>query len=373
MTGNEDTGIIVIGRNEGDRLRVCLESALPQATHVIYVDSGSTDGSVELARDLGADVVELDTKIPFTAARARNAGFERLEALDGKSSFVQFVDGDCELNAGWIDRARAEWTESSSVAVVCGRRAERFPSETIYNRLCDMEWDTPIGDAHECGGDALMDAAIFRSVGGFRDDLIAGEEPELCSRIRAQGGRVLRIDAPMTLHDARMTSLSQWWMRNVRAGHANAEGAVRNEAEGGPRASRETRSTVIWGMALPAGILAMLLFAGVFPAVLFSGIYVVQVARIALRRPKPNFGTADQWLYAASCVFGKLPNAQGQLRFWRNQRTGDQSAIIEYKGPESSEQASASAASLSTSAPTRASAASAHAPDSSTASRGGRS
>lgn len=334
--GKQDTGIVVIGRNEGDRLRVCLESALPQATHVIYVDSGSTDGSVAQARSLGVEVVELDTTIPFTAARARNAGFERLEALDGKSTFVQFVDGDCELDANWIDRARAESEAGESVAVVCGRRAERFPQETIYNRLCDMEWDTPIGEAHECGGDALMDAAVFRSVGGFRDDLIAGEEPELCSRIRAARGRVLRIDAPMTLHDARMDSFSQWWMRNVRAGHASVEGALRHQAEGGPRASRETRSTLIWGMALPAVIVATLMLGQPILALLLSSLYAVQIMRTALRRPKPNFSAADQWLYAASCVFGKLPNAQGQLRFWRNRWTGNRSAIIEYKGPEAS-------------------------------------
>ncbi|MFK7897270.1 MAG: glycosyltransferase family 2 protein [Myxococcota bacterium] len=333
-TRNEDTGIIVIGRNEGDRLRVCLESALPQANHVIYVDSGSTDGSAALADGLGAEVVALDTTIPFTAARARNAGFERLEALDGKSAFVQFVDGDCELDASWIDRARSEFEAGENVAVVCGRRAERFPEATIYNRLCDMEWDTPVGEAHECGGDALMDAVVFRAVGGFSDDLIAGEEPELCSRIRAQGGRVLRIDAPMTLHDAMMDSFSQWWMRNVRAGHANAEGAARHEAEGGPRASRETRSTIIWGMALPAAIVATLLFVGVVPGLLLSCLYDVQIARIALRRPKPNFSTLDQWLYAASCVIGKIPNVQGQIRFWRNRRSGNQSTIIEYKGPD---------------------------------------
>jgi hypothetical protein len=133
-----------------------------------------------------------------------------------------------------------------------------------------------------------------------------------------------------------MDSFSQWWMRNVRAGHANAEGAMRHQAEGGPRASRQTRSTLIWGMVLPAVIVATLLLGQMLIALLLSCLYAVQIVRIALRRPKPNFGAADQWLYAASCVIGKLPNAQGQLRFWRNQWTGNRSAIIEYKGPEAS-------------------------------------
>src|SRR5689334_4384058 len=71
-------GVVAIGRNEGERLRVCLESALRASPDVVYVDSGSTDGSVAMAKQLGVHVVELDLTIPFTAARARNAGFEKL-------------------------------------------------------------------------------------------------------------------------------------------------------------------------------------------------------------------------------------------------------------------------------------------------------
>src|SRR5215475_7559873 len=73
-------GVVAIGRNEGDRLVRCLRS-LTKASKIIYVDSGSSDNSVREARSLGADVVELDPTTPFTAARARNAGFERLRQL----------------------------------------------------------------------------------------------------------------------------------------------------------------------------------------------------------------------------------------------------------------------------------------------------
>lgn len=330
MTRNHDTGIVAIGRNEGERLRRCLESAIPQVSQVVYVDSGSTDGSRELARSLGVAVVELDNETPFTAARARNAGFDVLaEGL----VFVQFVDGDCELDPRWIARAREEMLANPNTAVACGRRAERHPSDSIYNRLCDMEWDTPIGEATECGGDSLIRTDRFRAVGGFCPDLIAGEEPELCSRLRAAGGRVVRVDAPMTLHDARMDSFSQWWTRSVRAGHANAEGAVCQAAEGGPRAGREVRSTWFWGAALPGLVaLAGLAFGGA-AALLLAALYPLQIARIARRHPRPRFSDAEQWLYAAACVLGKLPNAQGQLRYWLARLTGRRSELIEYKGP----------------------------------------
>jgi glycosyltransferase involved in cell wall biosynthesis len=131
--GVSTIGVVVIGRNEGERLRRCLESVRSGA--VVYVDSGSSDGSVALARSLGVEVVGLDLSSPFTAARARNAGFERLLQFDPSAEFVQFVDGDCEVAAGWLERARKEFEARSDAAVVCGRLRERFPDATVYNRL----------------------------------------------------------------------------------------------------------------------------------------------------------------------------------------------------------------------------------------------
>ena len=66
--------VVVIGRNEGERLRQCLMSIDKGVAGIVYVDSGSTDQSIALAESLGAQVVELDASIPFTAARARNVG-----------------------------------------------------------------------------------------------------------------------------------------------------------------------------------------------------------------------------------------------------------------------------------------------------------
>ena len=45
----KDLGIVIIGRNEGDRLIRCIASVGDEAL-VIYVDSGSTDESVAAAR-----------------------------------------------------------------------------------------------------------------------------------------------------------------------------------------------------------------------------------------------------------------------------------------------------------------------------------
>src|SRR6476620_796178 len=147
----QQVGLVAIGRNEGQRLHQCLCSVIGKVAHVVYVDSGSTDGSVEMARSLSVDIVELDLSIPFTAARARNAGFTHLLQVNPQIEFVQFVDGDCEVVEGWLERAQQELESQPKVAVVCGRRRERFPNHSIYNRLCDMEWNTPVGEAKACG------------------------------------------------------------------------------------------------------------------------------------------------------------------------------------------------------------------------------
>ena len=281
MTPAATIGAVVIGRNEGDRLVRCLASLAGATGHVVYVDSGSTDGSVAAAQAAGAEVVTLDPDRPFTAARARNAGFARLMDRAAAPDFVQFVDGDCEIRDGWIETAAAFLQGTPEAAVACGRRRERFPEASVYNRLIDTEWDTPVGPARACGGDALMRTEALRAVGGFDPRLIAGEEPELCVRLRRAGWTVWRLDAEMTWHDAAITRLGQWWKRTRRAGHAYAEGAA---LHGGPperHGVTETRRAVLWGAALPAAALAG---TAVTPwALLLLLAYPAQVLRLRRR------------------------------------------------------------------------------------------
>ena len=324
-------GIVAIGRNEGERLRACLRSVIGEGRAVVYVDSGSTDGSVELAQTMGASVVELDLTTPFTAARARNAGFERLMSLDGNVEFVQFVDGDCEVVAGWLERATEELAKDDKLAVVCGRRRERHPEASVYNRLCDMEWDTPVGDAKACGGDAMIRAAAFRAVGGYDPSVIAGEEPELCVRLRANGWTVRRIDGEMTLHDAAMTRLGQWWKRNVRAGHAAAEGYAMHGAPPERHGAHRVRSNWAYGLALP--VLALGLAwptRGVSLALLLA--YPLLAWRVAGHERRRGRNARDARLHGAFVALGKLPQALGQLRYHYGRLFGQRSGLIEYKG-----------------------------------------
>lgn len=309
---------VVIGRNEGQRLVACLEALQGQVGAIIYVDSGSSDGSVEAARARGATVVALDMDQPFTAARARNAGLER---VPDTCDFVQFLDGDCVLRDGWLDTAVAFLMDRPKVAVVCGRRRERFPEASVYNALIDREWDTPVGEAKACGGDALMRVAPVRALGGYRDSLIAGEEPELCVRLRAAGWQIWRLEAEMTWHDAALTRFGQWWQRAKRAGHAFAEGAALHGAPPERHWVAETRRALLWGAALPALSVVLAALIG-WPGALLLAAYPLQIARLARRE-----GTA----WAVFTTLSKFPEAQGALQFYRNKATRRRQGIIEYK------------------------------------------
>ena len=320
-------GVVAIGRNEGERLRKCFLSVVGQVAKVIYVDSGSSDGSVAMARSLGVEVVELDMSIPFTAARARNEGFRRLCAVMPKLSYVQFVDGDCEVELNWLSKAALFLDHHGDVAVTCGRRRERFPDHSIYNMLCDIEWNTPVGQAKSCGGDAMMRIGAFEQAGGYRDSLIAGEEPELCVRLRAAGWKIWRLNEEMTLHDAAITRFGQWWKRAKRCGYAYAEGAYLHGASPERHRIRESRRVWVWGLGIPVLAAILVVWLGTYGLLLLLA-YPAQVIRLALRGTLP---VRENWWYALFLVLGKFPEMTGQLEFLYNRLSRKTARLIEYK------------------------------------------
>jgi GT2 family glycosyltransferase len=326
-----DLGVVTIGRNEGERLRCCLNSVVGHGLPVVYVDSSSTDNSVELARSMGVEVIELDSSLPFTAARARNAGFNRLLQLDRDVEFVQLVDGDCEVVSGWLDHAREVLQTTPDVAVVYGRRRERFPDQSIYNCLADIEWDTPIGEAKYCGGDVLVRVGALRQVGGYNPTLIAGEDPDLAVRIREHGWSIRRVDKEMTIHDMEMTRFSQWWKRCSRAGFAFAQGAAMHGKLPERHWVRQVRSIEFWGIALPLLILCLALPTR-GASLGLALVYPLHAIWIARRHQKLGMPVRKAWLWAWAAIIGRFPNAIGLLRYWFSCLSGRNQTLIEYKG-----------------------------------------
>lgn len=337
MTGHApQLGVVVIGRNEGERLRRCLLARPPQAG-CVYVDSGSVDGSVALARELGVEVVELAAPPRFTAARGRNAGLRHLLAHWPDLEFVQMVDGDCELHPQWPAKAIAALQAEPGLALVFGRLRERFPERSIYNALCDDEWNVPVGEVAVAPGNILCRAAALRAIGGYREDMIAGEDPEMALRLRAAGWRLRRIDAEMALHDAAITRFGQWWRRAERGGHAFAELATRHPRSRRPDWRRQCLSILGWGGVLPALILAALLasrLAG--PAALaLAGVLALawpaKMLQIAASRHRHGLGARLALASGALLMIGKFPECLGVARFYRNRLLGRGSQLIEYK------------------------------------------
>ena len=323
--------IVVIGRNEGERLRACLSSVFETTRNVVYADSASTDGSAELARSMGAMVVELDASMPLNAARGRNGGLAVVRRDFPGCDYVQFIDGDCRLEPDWCRIAVGFLEEHPRAAVACGRRFEAHPDASFYNRLADQEWNTPIGRASACGGDAMMRISALEEVGGFNSSLMASEEPELAARLRHAGWEVWRLDAPMTEHDAKIFTLAQWWRRTTRSGYGYAQAwlATRDLAE---RVNgRLLRSAVLWVIGVPTAVLFIAIVSG-RPAtlLLLPATYVLQIVRLALRRSRPSIQSLR---VSAFLMLAKVPELVGAARAILARRTP---AMIEYKMPTES-------------------------------------
>jgi glycosyltransferase involved in cell wall biosynthesis len=332
-------GLVVIGRNEGERLARCLAS-VRAISHCVYVDSGSIDGSIELAQRQGVKVVELTSPPNFTAARARNAGLVRLLADDPDLHYVQMIDGDCELQPGWIAAAQMALAAEPDLALVFGRRRERYPNRSIYNALCDDEWNAPVGETWGCGGDALFRLSALREVDFYNPVMIAGEDTELSMRLRKRGWRLRRIDAEMTLHDAAITRFWQWWNRTRRSGHAFGELAFLHPDARAPSWSNRVRSIVFWGGAmtsllLTTIILALTVSSWCWVAVLLAVLpWPVRMAQLAKQQRRRGLSAKVARASGILLILGKLAQFLGLISYYRNRSAGRSSSLIEYKGPE---------------------------------------
>ena len=321
-----DLGIVVIGRNEGERLVRCLR-AIGDCAAIVYVDSGSTDDSVAVAESFGARVVALDLSVPFTAARARNAG---RAVLAPEVTFIQFVDGDCALQPGWLAAARAALEADAELAAVFGRRREIAPGASVYNWLCDVEWAVPPGAVRFFGGDVMLRAAALDAAGGYPDAMIAGEEPDLAIRLRARGWRIACLPVEMTAHDAAIARFGQWWRRAERSGHAFAQLADRHGRSPLQDYPRRLRGVLFWGGAIPLAALIAALAGGVIAALIVLALPALQFARLAMREARHR-RPREALALAGFLMLAKPAQTIGAARYWLGRASGRSARIIEYK------------------------------------------
>ena len=335
------TGFVVIGRNEGERLEACLRSVSRDCAPVVYVDSGSSDGSVSLAKSNGAEIISLDATAGFSMARARNAGWRKLIERWPEIKLIHFVDGDCEIVAGWVSKAEQFLNENSAFAVVCGRRRERFPEKSVFNRLCDIEWNTAIGEANSCGGEALLRRSALEQIGGYEETLIAGEEPEMCLRMRLAGWKIQRLDADMSIHDANILRWSQWWKRCFRAGYGAANVVIRkslNNGKGELPFQHLVESSIQWMTIWIVGfgiatfwVLVGWKITGYLIAGGLVSLTLLQSLRIARSSLKRSGGCLQSIEYGVFTMLAKVPQFFGIRKFQHDHNAKKLPQIIEYK------------------------------------------
>jgi glycosyltransferase involved in cell wall biosynthesis len=326
-------GVVVIGRNEGQRLLRCLQSLAGKNHVLVYVDSGSSDGSIQAATRLGANTVALDMTTPFTAARARNAGFQHLMQISPNLKFVQFVDGDCELSKEWLEAARLALLQDDKRAVVVGHLRELNPHLSIYNQLCALEWKSPPGDLTNfgaLGGLSMMRTEVFRALDGFNAQVIAGEDSEFGVRLSLAGYKVTKIDHSMATHDANITSFGQWWKRAVRGGHAIGQRAYLNGNSAAQDCVKERKSTLFWGVFLPIAALLLLIPTYGLSLIVLLIAYAVLGLKVFTFRRKQNDTQREAFIYATFIILSKLANGLGLIKFYIN-KLKQRYEIIEYK------------------------------------------
>ncbi|PCJ30691.1 MAG: glycosyl transferase [Gammaproteobacteria bacterium] len=325
-------GVVVIGRNEGKRLSLCLESMGQLECAKIYVDSCSVDDSVAIAESYKIDVIELDLDRPLSAARARNEGFKRLLELEPEVEFVQFIDGDCTLLENWLELASQALEKDSQRAAVIGHLFERNIEASSYNRLCALEWCSSPGDLTDFGafgGISMIRVSVFKELEGFNSNVIAGEDSELGVRMGLSGYKVTKLDSPMATHDANILRFSQWWKRSVRAGHAIGQRAFINGESAHKDCIKERNSTLFWGLIIPL-LIAVFFSLTQGYSLLLMGAYFYLCYRVVRFRLKQGDSLDDAWFYTKFLLLSKFANMVGLIKFYFN-KLSERYEIIEYK------------------------------------------
>ena len=329
---NSKIAAVVIGRNEGARLTESLQSVAAAGLDGVYVDSGSTDDSLAVASGLGVPAIALDPSRPFSAARGRNAGVDEVRRRWPDAEFVQFLDGDCILDPAFPDAAVAHFNGDSRCAIVTGHLSERYPETSVYNRLCAIEWRSPAGpieNMNALGGIMAARISALVDVGGFNEQAIAGEEPDLGVRLGLAGYSIFKVDRPMATHDAQILRFGQWWKRSVRAGHALAHRYARHGRSRFRDGEREIRSVLFWGLVLPLTIVVLLAPTRGLSLILLGG-YAALGWRVYRYYVRTGVSKEDARVAARFIVYGKFAEFLGILRYSLNRLRG-RFQIIEYR------------------------------------------
>ena len=315
-----DIDVVIIGVNSAATLVRCIESVrtctCPDTKlHIFYVDGGSTDNSIALARNYDdVTVVSMHPMYP-TPGLGRNAGWR-----SGNSPYVQFLDSDTQMDSRWLETGVRTLEDTPEVTAVFGRRAEINPQATVFNWIADQEWNPRPGEVQAFGGDVLVRRKALEDSGGYDEVLVSGEDPELSRRIIAMGGSILHLDTPMTRHDMAMRTIRQYWRRGYRTGYGYAAVVARHGGAGKFWLEECKRILIRGGLGLllmllglgglACSWLAFVVFLSGLGLLLYPRLFRIRWFMEDKRLPK-ELATKYAW----HCSLVVLPEVFGMLRY----------------------------------------------------------
>ena len=175
---NPLVSIIIPTLNSAEFIGQCLASVFKQTyqeIEVIVVDGGSRDETL-------AKVEKYDVKI-FHTQRGRS--FQKnYGAKKAKGKYLYFVDSDFVLDKGIVKEAVGMLEEGMVHLVEVHNTSD--PTVSFWSRVRKFERDMFIGDKHNISPRFLFKSQ-FKKIGGFDEDMIAGEDYDIYNRLRGQG------------------------------------------------------------------------------------------------------------------------------------------------------------------------------------------
>lgn len=197
---------IIIGKNEGWKLTKCLKSvynAIVQnqlKAEVIYVDSNSTDDSINRASEFDKIKIYKLLEHKTNAAIARNVG-----AKEAKGNYLCFLDGDMELFSEFLKEAfDTKW-----------RLIHPLVGGKLKHKYYDKDWNPDnekIFLFHKkpvfkpiAGGAFLIQKQVWDLVNGMDNRFNVSEDPELGLRLAKKGVLMKSIPSFLGIHHTMKT------------------------------------------------------------------------------------------------------------------------------------------------------------------------
>lgn len=267
--------VIVCTRNGGATLPACLDSlSRLRYDHfeVLVIDDGSTDGTPGIAARY--PMVRYHRQEPAGLSVARNTG-----ARLATGEILAFTDDDCLAPPEWLNQlahafADGGWTAAGgpNIPPTPRNRIESVvaaaPGAPAHVLLNDVEAE------HLPGCNFAVRKAALDSIGGFLPAFTtAGDDVDVCWRLREAGGRLRFVPGAMVWHHRRFTVGA--CLRQQR-GYGRAEALLmkHHPSRFGPLGGARWKGA-IYGDSSPASAHARegSIFHGPMGFGLFQGIY----------------------------------------------------------------------------------------------------